>query len=121
MTVSFWPKIGEIMEALASYGNDDIRIVYDIANAYFIGEDFVSGLKTCRERLALVHLSDTTRESIGTIRSAPAPCHLRRCRPRWPRSAIARAPCWRSFRADPDREILASADRLAALGFGPAA
>ena len=121
VTVSFWPKIDEIMEALASYGNDDIRVVYDIANAYFIGEDFAEGLKTCRERLALVHLSDTTRQvyrhdpvGAGTVPFAQVPPVL---------AAVGyRArPMLEIISRDPDRDIPASAGRLAALGFAPAA
>lgn len=118
---SFWPKIDEIMEALASYGNGDIRVVYDIANAHFIGEDFAEGLKTCRDRLALVHLSDTTRDvyrhdpaGAGTVPFAAAPAALAAVdyRARTMLEIISR---------DPDRDIPASADRLAALGFAPAA
>jgi L-ribulose-5-phosphate 3-epimerase len=117
VTVSFLPRIGGIMEALASYGNDDIRIVYDIANAYFIGEDFAEGLKACRERLALVHLSDTTRNvyrhdqvGAGTVPFAEVPSAL---------AAVGyRArPTLEIISRDAERDILASADRLAALGF----
>jgi sugar phosphate isomerase/epimerase len=121
VTVSFLPGIGGIMEALAAHGNDDIRIVYDIANAYFIGEDFADGLKTCRERLALVHLSDTARQvyrhdpvGAGDLPFAEVPPALAAVgyRARAMLEIISR---------DPDRDILASADRLAALGFAPAA
>ncbi len=117
VTVSFLPGIGGIMEALASYGNDDIRIVYDVANAYFINEDFAEGLKTCRERLALVHLSDTTRQiyrhdpvGAGDLPFAEVPSALAAVgyRARTMLEIISR---------DPDRDILASADQLAALGF----
>jgi sugar phosphate isomerase/epimerase len=120
VTVSFLPGIGGIMEALASYGNDDIRVVYDIANAYFIDEDFAEGLKTCRERLSLVHLSDTTRRvyrhdpvGAGDLPFAEVPPALATVgyRARLMLEIISR---------DPDRDIPASADRLAALGFVPA-
>jgi L-ribulose-5-phosphate 3-epimerase len=120
VTVSFLPRIDGIMEALASYGNDDIRIVYDIANAYFIGEDFAEGLKTCRERLALVHLSDTTRDvyrhdpvGAGTVPFAQVP-------PALAAVGYRARPTLEIISRDADRDILASADRLAALGFGNA-
>ncbi len=121
VTVSFLPRIDGIMGALASYGNENIRIVYDIANAYFIGEDFADGLKTCRDRLALVHLSDTTRDvyrhdpvGAGTVPFGDVPSAL---------AAVGyRArPMLEIISSDPDVDILASADRLAALGFAPAA
>jgi sugar phosphate isomerase/epimerase len=117
VTVSFLPGIAEIMEALAAYGNDDIRIVYDIANAHFIAEDFVEGAKTCRERLELVHLSDTTRKlyrhdpvGAGDVPFADVPAAF---------AAVGyRArPMLEIISTDPDRDIPASADRLAALGF----
>jgi len=121
VTVSFLPRIAEIMEALAAYGNDDIRIVYDVANAHFIGEDFAEGLKTCRERLELVHLSDTTRRvyrhdpvGAGDVPFAAVPAALDAVgyRTRTMLEIIS---------ADPDRDIPASADRLAALGFATTA
>ena len=63
-----------------------MRIVYDIANAHFIGEDFADGLRQCRERLALVHLSDTEpslssrsgRPRHGAVR--PSTARAGRCR-----------------------------------------
>ena len=63
MPFAFLPGIGPLMEAVERYGNEAVRIVYDIPNAYFIGEDFTAGLLRCRERLALVHLSDTGRQA----------------------------------------------------------
>jgi sugar phosphate isomerase/epimerase len=117
---SFWSKIDEIMEALASYGDDDIHVVYDIANAFFVGEDFADGLKTCRARLAMVHLSDTSRDvyrhdpvGAGDVPFAQAPAAL---------AAVGyRArPVLEIISPDPDRDIPASADRLVALGFSSA-
>ena len=80
MPFAFLPAIGGLMDALTQYGNDAVRIVYDVANAYFIGEDFADGLKQCRERLALVHLSDTGQQfyrhdpvGLGTVPFAEVP------------------------------------------------
>lgn len=121
VTVSFLPGIAEIMETLAVYGNDDIRIVYDVANAHFIGEDFAEGLKTCCARLELVHLSDTTRKlyrhdpvGLGDVPFADVPAALAAVgyRARTMLEIIS---------TDPDRDIPASADRLVALGFAPPA
>jgi L-ribulose-5-phosphate 3-epimerase len=121
VTVSFLSRISGIMEALASHGNDEIRVVYDIANAHFVDEDFVEGLKTCRERLALVHLSDTTRRiyrhspiGAGDVPFANVPPALAAVDDR------AR-PMLEIISPDPDSDIVASADRLVSLGFGPAA
>lgn len=121
VTVSYLPRIDGIMEALKAYGDDDIRIVYDIANAYFVSEDFAEGLKTCRERLALVHLSDTTRDvyrhdpvGAGSVPFAEVPAAMVAV-------GYRARPTLEIISRDADRDIVASADRLAALGFRTAA
>jgi sugar phosphate isomerase/epimerase len=117
MPFAFLPGIGELMDALAQYGNDALRIVYDIANAYFIGEDFADGLKACRERLALVHLSDTGRQhyrhdpvGCGSVPFAQVPRALAAV-------GYTARPMLEIVSRDPDRDIVASADKLALLGF----
>lgn len=114
---AFLPAIGGLLDALRDYGNDTIGIVYDIANAYFIGEDFSRGLMQCGERLALVHLSDTGRQVYrhdpvgeGTLPFVDVPPALATAGYRGPAmlEIISR---------NPDRDIVASAGRLAALGF----
>jgi sugar phosphate isomerase/epimerase len=121
MPFAFLPGIGELMDALDRYGNDALRIVYDIANAHFIGEDFAEGLKRCRARLALVHLSDTGRQAfrhdpvgLGTVPFAQVPAAL---------AAVGyRArPMLEIISRDPDRDMVASAERLAPLGYSDAA
>ena len=119
MPFAFLPGIGELMHALERYGNDAVRIVYDIANAYFIGEDFADGLEQCRARLALVHLSDTGRQhyrhdpvGLGTVPFAEVPRAL---------AAVnyKAQPMLEIISRDPDRDIVISATKLAALGFAP--
>jgi sugar phosphate isomerase/epimerase len=117
---AFLPGIGELMDALDRYGNDAVRVVYDVANAHFIGEDFAAGLQRCRARLALVHLSDTGRQAfrhdavgLGTVPFAEV------------RAALAAVgyrarPMLEIISRDADRDIVASAERLAPLGFAPA-
>ncbi len=119
MPFAFLPRIGELLAALRQYGNDKVRIVYDIPNAYFIGEDFVDGLKQCSALLELVHLSDTGRQAyrhdpvgLGTVPFADVPWALEAAgytkKPKPMLEIISR---------DPDRDIIASAAKLAVLGF----
>lgn len=117
MPFAFLPAIGELMDALKHYGNDALRIVYDIANAHFIGEDFVAGLQQCRARLALVHLSDTGRQiyrhdpvGLGTVPFAEAPRALHA-------AGYSARPMLEIVSRDPDRDIVASASKLALLDF----
>ena len=117
MPFAFLPAIGELLEALRHYGNDAVRIVYDVANAHFIGEDIVDGLRQCRERLALMHLSDTGRQiyrhdpvGLGTVPFAQVPRAL---------AAVGynARPMLEIISRDPDRDIVASASKRALLGF----
>jgi sugar phosphate isomerase/epimerase len=62
MPFAYLPAIDELMNVLDCYGNDDVGIVYDVANAHFISEDIRAGLVRCGKRLSLVHLSDTGRQ-----------------------------------------------------------
>ena len=117
MPFAFLPAIGGLLAALKQYGNDAVRIIYDIPNAYFIGEDFADGLRQCRARLALVHLSDTGRQAyrhdpvgLGTVPFAQVPAAL---------AAVGynARPMLEIISRDPDRDIVASAGKLAVLGF----
>ena len=117
MPFAFLPAIGDLMDALETYGSGAVRIVYDIANAHFIGEDFVAGLKRCRERLALVHLSDTGQRIYrhdpvgeGTVRFANVPRALASV-------GYTARPMLEIISRDPDRDIPASAGKLAEMGF----
>jgi len=117
MPFAFLPAIGQLMDALKQYGNDAVRIVYDIANAHFIGEDFADGLKQCRARLALVHLSDTGRQiyrhdpvGLGTVPFAEVPRALHA-------AGYSARPMLEIISRDSDRDIVASASKLALLDF----
>ncbi len=117
MPFAFLPAIGGLVDALKQYGNDAVRIVYDVANAHFIGEDFADGLKQCRERLALVHLSDTGAQvyrhdpvGLGTVPFADVPRALHA-------AGYTARPMLEIISRDPDRDIIASAGKLAVLGF----
>ncbi len=120
MPFAYLPGIGELLAALDQYGNDKVRIIYDIPNAYFIGEDFADGLKRCADRLELVHLSDTGRAAyrhdpvgLGTVPFADVPRAL---------DAVGYGagkpkPMLEIISRDPDADIIASAAKLAVLGF----
>ena len=59
MPFAYLPRADELMDALDRYGNDEIGVIYDVANGYFVDEDPAEGLRRVKGRLRLVHLSDT--------------------------------------------------------------
>jgi L-ribulose-5-phosphate 3-epimerase len=76
MPFAFPPDADALMHVVNDYGDADIRVVYDVANTHFIGEAPIGGLRRVRERLSLVHFSDTTRQVYKSICSAAAMCRL---------------------------------------------
>lgn len=62
MPFAFLPDAEGLMAALERYGDERIGVIYDVANAAFIGEDLGAGLRRVQDRLKLVHLSDTPRD-----------------------------------------------------------
>jgi L-ribulose-5-phosphate 3-epimerase len=63
MPFAFLPDAEALMNVVDGYGDDSIRVIYDVANAHFIGESPTQGLRRVRDRLSLMHFSDTTRQS----------------------------------------------------------
>ena len=63
MPFAFLPDAEGLMRVVDLYGDPSIRVIYDVANAHFIGESPAEGLRRVRDRLSLVHFSDTTRQS----------------------------------------------------------
>jgi len=63
MPFAFLPDAESLMKVVDGYGDDSIGVIYDVANAHFIGESPVEGLRRVGDRLSLVHFSDTTRQN----------------------------------------------------------
>ena len=115
MPFAFLPGADALMAALARFGDDGVGVCYDVANAHFIGEDPVAGLHRVRDRLRLVHLSDTNRRAYrhdpvgaGDVDFAAILAALRA-------AGLPRRPMLEIIAGDPDRDIGRSIDRLAAL------
>lgn len=80
---SFLPDAASLADVIDAYGNPDIGLVYDVANAAFIGEHMPTALRRILSRLKLVHASDTSRTlfrhdpvGMGTIDFAEVWTHL---------------------------------------------
>jgi hypothetical protein len=117
MPFAFLPYADGLMAALEGYGDDRIAVIYDVANAIFIGEDPGEGLRRVQNRLKLVHLSDTPREVYrhsavgeGVVPFAAIP-------PVLDEVGYADLPMLEIIAPDPDQAIRASIERLEALGW----
>jgi L-ribulose-5-phosphate 3-epimerase len=117
MPFAYLPGIEALTRVLDRYGNDDIGIVYDVANAHFIDEDIRAGLMRCGKRLRLVHLSDTGQRHYrhdavgqGSVPFREIPGMLRD-------AGYRELPMLEIISRNADRDILDSVERLAALGF----
>lgn len=67
----FTPTIETLVHVVRTVNDDSLKIVYDVANAAYIGEDPVASLLAHHESIGLVHISDTDtdvwgHEPIGT-------------------------------------------------------
>jgi L-ribulose-5-phosphate 3-epimerase len=117
MPFAFLPDIDSLTAALDEYGNKDIGVIYDVANAHFIGENPCDGLRKVKDRLKLVHFSDTARSvyrhdpvGLGDVPFAQVPPILAEI-------GYGELPVLEVISRDPDRDILDSAERLAAMGY----
>jgi sugar phosphate isomerase/epimerase len=55
----FRPTIDELVDVVKEVRSDNLKIVYDVANAAYIGEDPVASLLSRHAAIGLVHISDT--------------------------------------------------------------
>ncbi len=121
MPFAFIPGIADLMAALDRFGNDDIGVVYDVANGYFIKEDIAQGIRIAKPRLALVHLSDTNQQvyrhdavGLGTVPFEVMP-------PVLVEIGHGNLPVLEIIAANADTQIEDSARRLMKAGFKAAA
>ena len=120
MPFAFIPDIEGLMQALDRYCNDDIGIVYDVANGHFIKEYLGDALRRCRTRLKLVHFSDTGRQVYRHDPVGAGNVPFREVPPVLEEIGYKRLPMLEIIAPDAEQGILASADRLAAMGYGQA-
>lgn len=61
----FTPTIQDLAGVVSTINDDAVKIVYDVANAAYIGEDPVVSLRAHHKSIGLVHISDTGVDSWG--------------------------------------------------------
>ena len=118
MPFAFLPDADALMNVVDGYGDESIRVIYDVANAHFIGEAPTEGLRRVRDRLSLVHFSDTTRQSYkhdplgqGDVPLAGIPSVLEEI-------GYSDLPMLEVISHHPDADIADSCRRLHQAGFG---
>lgn len=115
--VGYVPDADGLMKLLDDYGKDDIHIIYDVANGYFIKEDLREGLHRVKPRLKLVHASDTglgqwkhDPVGTGTLPFETVPAILKEI-------DYTELPVLEIISYEGDAGVLGSMDRLAAIGW----
>jgi len=121
MPFAFLPKAEDLMQALDRYGDDRIAVIYDIANAVFAGEDPAAGLRRVKDRLTLVHLSDTPRDVYRHSAVGEGVVPFERVPPVLEEIGYRDLPMLEIIADEPDRRIRESAERLFEMGWPRAA
>jgi len=61
----FRPTLDEMIGVVKQFDHESLKIVYDVANAAYIGEDPAASLLSGRSEIVLVHISDTGLDEWG--------------------------------------------------------
>jgi L-ribulose-5-phosphate 3-epimerase len=120
MPFAFLPEAGSLMKAVDDYGDDSLRVIYDVANAHFIGESPIEGLRRVRDRLSLVHFSDTTRKVYRHDPIGHGDVPLAGIASAMKEVGYTGLPMLEVISLNPDADIADSCRRLREAGFGNA-
>jgi sugar phosphate isomerase/epimerase len=118
MPFAFLPDAEALMKIVDDYGDESIRVIYDVANAHFIGESPGEGLRRVRDRFSLVHFSDTTRQSYKHDPLGHGDVPLTGLASVMKEIGYAELPMLEVISHNPDSDIAESCGRLREAGFG---
>jgi sugar phosphate isomerase/epimerase len=118
MPFAFLPDAEALMNVIDGYGDAGIRVIYDVANAHFIGEAPTEGLRRVRDRLGLVHFSDTTRQSYKHDPLGQGDVPLAGLASTMQEIGYTELPMLEVISLEPDPDIAESCRRLREAGFG---
>ncbi|WP_108661412.1 sugar phosphate isomerase/epimerase family protein [Acuticoccus kandeliae] len=117
MPFGYLPDVTSILSTLSAYGNDDIYLIYDVANGHFIGKDPRDELREGQHKIRLVHLSDTNQKvykhdpvGLGDVPFANVPPVLKEI-------GYKELPMLEIVSLDPDTDLMKSVKALAPLGY----
>jgi L-ribulose-5-phosphate 3-epimerase len=118
MPFAFLPDAEALMRVVDLYGDSSIRVIYDVANAHFIGESPLEGLRRVRDRLSLVHFSDTTRQSYKHDPLGRGDVPLAGLAAAMKEAGYSELPMLEIISYSPDADIADSCNRLREAGLG---
>jgi L-ribulose-5-phosphate 3-epimerase len=118
MPFAFLPDAEALIRVVDLYGDSSIRVIYDVANAHFIGESPIEGLRRVRDRLSLVHFSDTTRQSYKHDPLGRGDVPLAGLAAAMKQVGYSELPMLEVISHSPDADIADSCNRLREAGFG---
>jgi L-ribulose-5-phosphate 3-epimerase len=118
MPFAFLPEAEALMRVVDLYGDPGIRVIYDVANAHFIGESSIEGLRRVRARLSLVHFSDTTRQSYKHDPLGRGDVPFVGLASAMKEVGYSELPMLEIISNSPDADIADSCNRLREAGFG---
>jgi L-ribulose-5-phosphate 3-epimerase len=117
MPFAFLPDAEALIRVVDLYGDNSIRVIYDVANAHFIGESPIEGLRRVRDRLSLVHFSDTTRQSYKHDPLGRGDVPLAGLASAMKEIGYSELPMLEVISQSPDSDIADSCNRLREAGF----
>ncbi len=118
MSFAFLPDAESLAKAVDDYGDPAIGFIYDVANAHFIGESPADGLRRVKDRLGLVHFSDTTRKIYRHDPLGQGDVPLEGLGAVLKEVGYHGLPFLEVISTDPDRDIADSVQRLHRAGIG---
>lgn len=118
MPFAFLPDAESLMNVVDFYGDAGIRVIYDVANAHFIGEAPTEGLRRVRDRLSLVHFSDTTRQTYKHDPLGHGDVPLAGIASAMKEAGYSELPMLEIISRSPDADIADSCARMREAGFG---
>jgi L-ribulose-5-phosphate 3-epimerase len=117
MPFGFIPDAKTLLAEVEAYGDPDVGIIYDVANAHFIGENACDGMRLLKNRLGLLHFSDTARSvyrhdtiGLGDVPFADYPSVMQEI-------GYSERPVLEVISTNADADTANSAARLAKLGY----
>ena len=117
MPFSFLPDLDGILNVLDAYGEPAIGICYDVANAHFIGEDPAQGIRRLGNRMKLMHISDTTRQTYLHAAIGAGDIDFAAVGRAVGEMGLERNPVLEIISPSPDRDLFSAPAQLAARGY----